>query len=173
MSFLTSSSIAIPYTGHFSPLKGSLLTALTKAGVRPPARAIRKPFCFSGLALALNLVSFGKSVALRRRYREEGQDCPDRKKTMEELKDRYEIIEEAATDAIVTIDEQGKILSISRAAERIFGYSVPEMVGQLIDRIIPDYKQHVDKVRLKGKKAPVVEVSGTHKSGKHVQVELS
>ena len=40
---------------------------------------------------------------------------------MEELKDRYEIIEEAASDAIVTLDAEGKILSISRAAERMFG----------------------------------------------------
>jgi hypothetical protein len=30
---------------------------------------------------------------------------------MEELKDRYEIIEEAASDAIVTLDAEGKILS--------------------------------------------------------------
>jgi PAS domain S-box-containing protein len=92
---------------------------------------------------------------------------------MEELKDRYEIIEEAATDAIVTIDEQGRILSISRAAERIFGFRISEMLGQPLDRLIPNYKHYVDEVRLKGKKAPVVEVSGTHKSGKHVQVELS
>ena len=35
---------------------------------------------------------------------------------MEELKDRYEIIEETASDAIVTLDEPGRILSISRAA---------------------------------------------------------
>src|SRR5690349_12016303 len=92
---------------------------------------------------------------------------------MEDLKDRYEIIEEAASDAIVTIDEQGKILSISRAAERIFGYGTKDMVGQALDRIIPDYKEHVEQARQKGKKTPVVEVTGLHKSGKAVQVELS
>jgi PAS domain S-box-containing protein len=92
---------------------------------------------------------------------------------MEDLKDRYEIIEEAASDAIVTIDEHGKILSISRAAERIFGYGAKDMVGQTLDRIIPDYKEHVDEARRRGKKAPVVEVTGMHKTGKHVQVELS
>src|SRR3989449_1406121 len=92
---------------------------------------------------------------------------------MEELRERYEIIEEAANDAIVTIDEQGKILSISRAAERIFGHRVPEMVGQPLDRIIPEYKQYVEQVRQKGKKTTVAEVTGLHKSGKHVQVELS
>src|SRR5262247_193649 len=92
---------------------------------------------------------------------------------MEELKDRYEIIEEAASDAIVTIDEQGKILSISRAAERIFGYGAKEMVGQSLERIIPDYKENVEEARRRGKKAPVVEVTGMHKTGKPVQLELS
>ena len=92
---------------------------------------------------------------------------------MEELKDRYEIIEEAASDAIVTIDEQGRILSISRAAERIFGHTVPEMTGQSVDAIIPNYKQHVEQVRRRGKSAPVIEVTGIHKTGKPVQIELS
>ncbi|HEY2384636.1 MAG TPA: GAF domain-containing protein [Terriglobia bacterium] len=92
---------------------------------------------------------------------------------MEELTDRYEIIEEAATDAIVTIDEQGRILSISRAAERIFGYSVPEMAGHSVDRIIPNYKQHVEQARRRLKGGTAVEVMGTHKSGKPVQIEFS
>src|SRR5207244_7587240 len=96
-----------------------------------------------------------------------------KERQMEELKDRYEIIEEAASDAIVTIDEQGKVLSISRAAERIFGYSVPEMAGHPVDRIIPKYKQYVDEARQRGKSSPVVEGTGIHKSGKQVQLELS
>lgn len=92
---------------------------------------------------------------------------------MEELKDRYEIIEEAATDAIVTIDAQGRIMSISRAAERIFGYSAPEMVGEPVDCIIPNYKQHVDQALRRVKGGTVVEVTGIHKSGKPVQIEFS
>jgi PAS domain S-box-containing protein len=92
---------------------------------------------------------------------------------MEELKDRYEIIEEAATDAIVTFDEEGKILSISRAAERIFGHSVPDMVGKPIDSIIPNFAEHAAQARLRSKTAPVVEVAGLHKSGKQTQLELS
>jgi len=90
-----------------------------------------------------------------------------------ELKDRYEIIEEAASDAILTIDEQGQILSISRAAERIFGHSVKEMTGQRLDRLIPDYQRYIEHVRWEGKKTQVLEVSGVHKTGKQVQIELS
>jgi PAS domain S-box-containing protein len=92
---------------------------------------------------------------------------------MEELKDRYEIIEEAASDAIVTINEQGRVLSISRAAERIFGYIVSEIVGQPFERFIPDYKLYVEEARRRGNKTSVVEVTGVHKTGKPVQIELS
>jgi PAS domain S-box-containing protein len=92
---------------------------------------------------------------------------------MEQLKDRYEIIEEAASDAIVTIDQDCRILSISRAAESIFGYSVHEMVGQSVERIIPKYKKHIDELRRKGKAERVLEVTGVHKSGKQAQLELS
>lgn len=92
---------------------------------------------------------------------------------MEELREHYEIIEEAASDAIVTIDKEGYILSISRAAERIFGYGVPEMVGQPVDAIIPNYQEHVDEARRPNKNIQVVEVTGIHKSGKPIQLELS
>jgi PAS domain S-box-containing protein len=92
---------------------------------------------------------------------------------MEEIRDRYEIIEEAASDAIVTTDEQGSILSISRAAERIFGYSVVEMIGQPLDRLIPDFTQYVEQALQSGKTLPVVEVTGVRKTGEHVQLELS
>src|SRR5256712_2397473 len=92
---------------------------------------------------------------------------------MEELRERYEIIEEAANDAILTIDEQGKILSISRAAERIFGHRVPDMVGQPVNRIIPNCKELAEQARHRGNHTPVIEVNGVHKSGKQVQLELS
>jgi len=92
---------------------------------------------------------------------------------MEELRDRYEIIEEAASDAIVTIDEEGQILSISRAAERIFGYSVKDIVGQPVERIIPEYKAHVEEARRRGKSSAVLEIDGVRKDGKRAQLELS
>src|SRR5262245_10259942 len=92
---------------------------------------------------------------------------------MEELRDQYEVIEQGATDAIVTLDERGRILSISRAAERIFGYGIEELIGQSLDRIIPDYKKHIEQVRRQGEKSRVLEVSGVHKTGKQVTLELS
>jgi len=47
------------------------------------------------------------------------------------------------------------------------------MVGQPLEWIIPGYKESVEQARERGRKTPVVEVTGVHKSGKQVEVELS
>jgi PAS domain S-box-containing protein len=45
---------------------------------------------------------------------------------------------EAAGDAIVAADAQGKIVLWNPAAERIFGFSGAEALGQSLDLIIPE-----------------------------------
>jgi PAS domain S-box-containing protein len=92
---------------------------------------------------------------------------------IDELRERYEIIEEAASDAIVTIDDDGKILTASRAAERIFGYSLDEMNRLSIDRLIPAFNERLSEARQSGTKHGAWEVTGRHKSGKDIQLELT
>src|SRR5688572_24991467 len=92
---------------------------------------------------------------------------------MEDIKERYEIIEEAATDAIATLNEDGIILSISRAAERMFGFTSSEMVGQPIHKIVPEFRSHLKEARSSGAGMTVVEVRGRQKGGKDIQLELS
>ncbi len=50
----------------------------------------------------------------------------------------YRVLAETAPDAIITIDEGSIILSVNPAAERIFGYTSGEMLGQPLYMLMPE-----------------------------------
>lgn len=52
---------------------------------------------------------------------------------------------ESVTDAVVTIDEDHKVLVCNKAAEEMFGYTCDEMLGKDLSPFIPDSHRHVHK----------------------------
>lgn len=52
---------------------------------------------------------------------------------------RMEAIVESAMDALITIDEQHRVIVFNPAAERMFGVSAAEAVGTPIERFIPEH----------------------------------
>ena len=94
---------------------------------------------------------------------------------------RFRALAESASDAIATIDTKSKILFVNRAAEKIFGYSVEEMLGHEITMLMPDYLRLVHKSSLaryteSGRKHmdwTRVQLPGLHKDGREIPVELS
>jgi PAS domain S-box-containing protein len=123
----------------------------------------------AGNANPNDILLFGKTVAKKGQTFQEGNG---RLIPIDDLRERYEIIEEAASDAIFTITDDDSVLTASRAAERIFGYPADEIIGTRIERLIPAYRDHVSKVR-GGAKIGAWDVIGLHKGGKEVRVELS
>ncbi|HEX8637471.1 MAG TPA: PAS domain S-box protein, partial [Pyrinomonadaceae bacterium] len=59
-------------------------------------------------------------------------------KFLRESEEVYRIVVESASDAILSIDEQNTIIFANLAAEKIFGYSVEELIGQTVDVLMPD-----------------------------------
>lgn len=58
---------------------------------------------------------------------------------------RLRAIVDTAVDAIITIDEKGKILSFNRAAELLFGWAEDEIRGQNVKLLMPEeFSQHHD-----------------------------
>lgn len=68
-------------------------------------------------------------------------------KESERLRAHLAAIVESSDDAIVSKDLDGKILSWNAGAERIFGYSAAEAIGNSILLIIPDHL-HVEEQRI-------------------------
>src|SRR5258707_4376602 len=100
------------------------------------------------------------------------------------LSDVYQInriIADTASDAIITIDENSTMLFINRAAEKIFGYSHAELLGQSLTMLMPDYLRHVHRSGLPRYLATgqrhisweAVQLPARHQSGREIALELS
>ena len=71
----------------------------------------------------------------------QGHNITERKQTENRLKEseeRFRSLTETATDAIISIDADGRINLFNLVAEHIFGYSANEIIGHSMDVMIPD-----------------------------------
>ena len=84
---------------------------------------------------------------------------------------------ESSDDAIVSKDLNGIVTTWNRAAERLFGYSPAEMIGQSIRKIIPADRQHeedfvLDRIR-SGEGISHFETVRVRKDGTEVPISLT
>jgi PAS domain S-box-containing protein len=71
----------------------------------------------------------------------------------EELKSRLAAIVESSNDAIISMDLNGRITSWNQGAERMFGYTQEDMVGELVNLLISmplkdEIRQYIPKLIL-------------------------
>jgi len=83
-----------------------------------------------------------RSVAiLEETRRAQEQDLAKRREaedTLRESEEKSRYVIDSAADAIVSIDAEGVIREFNRAAERLFGYTAAQMVGESLTRLIPE-----------------------------------
>src|SRR6266436_4863954 len=63
--------------------------------------------------------------------------------------ERYRIVVETASDAVVSIDESSTILFVNPATSRIFGYDASELIGQPLITLMPDYMRELHEAGFK------------------------
>ena len=96
-------------------------------------------------------------------------DISERKRSDEALRDSQERllgIISSAMDAIITVDNNQKIIVFNRAAEQIFRCSATDAIGQSIDRFIPKrfrevHREHIQSFGQTGVSSRSMESPGT------------
>jgi diguanylate cyclase (GGDEF)-like protein/PAS domain S-box-containing protein len=101
------------------------------------------------------------------------------RKALRESESRFRTLTETASDAILTIDENGRMLFANRAAQEIFGHPVSALIGEPICLLLP---AGPPLARLLGVPAAMaegasrrerVEVTGRHADDRAVPLEVS
>jgi PAS domain S-box-containing protein len=108
----------------------------------------------------------------------------ERKRAEEDLReseDRMRTLAETASDAIITISEESLILFINPAAEKVFGYTIADMLGQDLTMLMPEYLRHLHQAGLNrylqtGSRHigwDAIELPGLHQTGREIPLEIS
>jgi len=89
----------------------------------------------------------------------------------------YEVIVDSSDDAIVSKDLHSTIMSWNKGAERIFGYSAEEMIGQSIVKLLPPDRPNEEAQILarlqRGERVEHFETRRQRKDGRVIDVSLT
>ncbi len=95
--------------------------------------------------------------------------------------ERYRIVVETASDAVITADESGLILFTNPATKRIFGYDSTELIGRPLTTLMPEFMRKLHEAGFKrylatGKRHinwQGTELVGMRKNGEEFPLEIS
>jgi len=143
-----------------------------------------KPFESRQMLLQVkNALRHRKAEVANRQYQESlEQMLAEKIRDIKESEERFRVISSSAHDAIVVIDDEGKIAFWNEAAERMFGYASKEVIGedlhQLLapERYLRAYEKAFSRFRKSGQDTAVgktLELEAMRKDGQEIPVELS
>src|SRR5690349_6120157 len=97
------------------------------------------------------------------------------------MESRYRKLLHTAPDAILEVNEEGRILILNEAVERMFGYSRAELLGLSVDHLVPaamrsGHAQHRAAYAKRPNTRPMgsgLELQGQRKDGSLFPVEIS
>ena len=101
--------------------------------------------------------------------------------SLTESEHRFQSLVESASDAIVVANGLGIIVSWNRAASRLFGHSMEDILGQPLTLLMPEryreaHERGIARIEATGQSrlmGTVIELHGLRKSGEEFPIELS
>ena len=111
-------------------------------------------------------------------------DITERKRAEAEIKaseERYRAVVESATEAIISANSRGEMVSWNRAAAAIFGYREEEVLGKPFTMLMPEryleaYQRSLTRLHQPGESrviGSILEFSGLRQDGREFPLELS
>ncbi len=133
-----------------------------------------------GVLMLLALSQFGLASARRQRAHALAAEL-SQERSLREAQDRYRTLVESVPEAIVTIDQQGQIVSANPATARLFGFAENDLVGRNVSVLMPEphASRHNDYIAeyLRTGTAKIIgatrEVTGKRRDGGTFPLELS
>jgi PAS domain S-box-containing protein len=99
---------------------------------------------------------------------------------LRESDDRYRRVAETTSDVILAAGEDGRIIFVNSAVEKVFGYKAADVIGSELTLLMPDFMSRLREIARraaeKGQKRvnrPCVELQGVRKGGKEIPIEVS
>jgi len=125
------------------------------------------------VTLLAGMMAAAAGVFARSRY--------ERLRSLRESENRFRTLAETASDAIITIDEDSRIVLVNQAAQQIFGYTSEEMIGNALTMLMPAHlreRHHVGLDRYRQTRQrhiswDGVALPGVHKDGHEIPLEIS
>ena len=127
---------------HDGYLNNYLTTGHRKIiGIGREVMGLRKDGTTFPMHLAVSELHLGH----RRMFTGIARDISNLRHAIRQLEDseaRTRTILETAVDAIITIDERGRVESMNPASERLFGYPAAEVLGKNVKMLMPEPYRH-------------------------------
>jgi PAS domain S-box-containing protein len=157
-----------------------LVRAVTTAGIESPSPAtvtfeILPPIWQRWWFLTITATIGAAAVVAftRSRYR--------RVATLRESEERFRTLAETASDAIITIDDAGRIVLVNHAVEKVFGYGREELLGAELTMLMPAsvrprHQEGFARYQRTGERTigwETIAVPGRHKRGHEIPLEIS
>ena len=134
--------------------------------------------CAASFVLAVLLVdNVGLQAKLARLLRTLRREAASERNLRSERESLFSAVVESSNDAIITKLLDGPITGWNGAAERLFGFTAAETVGENIDIIVPPERRTetsnvVERIR-RGEPIELYETVRMHKDGRSIDVSLS